>query len=637
MTFNGHQANENKEKMDIVIVGHVDHGKSTVIGRLLADTDSLPQGKLAAVQEKCRRQSKPFEYAFLLDALKDEQEQGITIDSARCFFKSAAREYIIIDAPGHIEFLRNMVTGASRANAALLVIDAKEGIQENSKRHGYLLSMLGIKKIVVLVNKMDLVSYDEGVFYEIVSQYSEFLKEIGIQPLNFIPISALGGINLTQSATETPWYSGPHVLEQLDSLENEASSENQAFRMPVQGVYKFTRGGDDRRIVAGSIETGRIQNGDEVVFYPSGKRARIKRIEVMNSPDGLTTAGAGEATGFTLDQQIYIRRGELATLASETPPQISHFIRANVFWLGKQPLVSGKRYQLKIGSATTHAYVRAFEKVLDASQLAAHAKTQIDGNEVGEVIIETDQAIAFDLTHQLAKTSRFVLVDGYEIAGGGIVIAALNDLSHAEDSLDGMEGVQQSVQSLNRFVQRRVDRNSHWERGNIGREERAVRYSQKPTLVLIFNRDQTSEPSERRSTLLREKKALAKAAEENLFKIGRMAYYLGIGSVKHSLEGNPWELLGQVGHFFLDAGHILIATASDVAGHQLQALKALLDDHDILFVEVGQDKIPIPVQQGSVGQHRADLVLSDDHLIRPETGSLAIQRLLEDKGRIYKW
>ncbi len=185
-----------KQKMNIVIAGHVDHGKSTVIGRLLADTGSLPEGKLAQVQENCRRNSKPFEYAFLIDALKDEQSQGITIDTARVFFKTAKRNYIILDAPGHIEFLKNMVTGASRAEAALLVIDAEEGVRENSRRHGYMMSMLGIKQIAVLVNKMDLMGYGQATYDAIVSEYTAFLQEINITPACFIPVSAMQGDNI---------------------------------------------------------------------------------------------------------------------------------------------------------------------------------------------------------------------------------------------------------------------------------------------------------------------------------------------------------------------------------------------------------------------------------------------------------
>lgn len=233
--------------MNIVVVGHVDHGKSTVIGHLLADTDSLPKGKLDAIRESCKRNSKPFEYAFLLDALKNEQSQGITIDTCRCFFKTEKRRYIIIDAPGHIEFLKNMVTGASRAEAALMVIDASHGVEENTRRHGYYLSMLGIRQIAVLVNKMDLIGYDQNKYETICQEYTAFLKEIGIVPKTFIPVSARVGDNISAPSAEMPWYQGMTVLQVLDSFENIQPSHQLPFRMSVQGVYKFTAGGYSRR------------------------------------------------------------------------------------------------------------------------------------------------------------------------------------------------------------------------------------------------------------------------------------------------------------------------------------------------------------------------------------------------------
>ena len=272
----------NKENMNIVIVGHVDHGKSTIIGRLLADTNSLPIGKLEQVQEKCRRNSKPFEYAFLLDALKDEQAQGITIDSARCFFKTKKRNYIIIDAPGHIEFLKNMITGASRADAALLVIDANEGIKENSKRHGYMLSFLGINQITVIINKMDLMDYDEKVFNNIVSEYKDFLSKINLNVDCFVPVSGSLGDNIANTSYNMKWYKGMTILDLLDTFQVMLNANSKlSFRMPVQGVYKFTGFGDNRRIIAGTIDSGKISVGDEVVFYPSGKKSIVNSIESL--------------------------------------------------------------------------------------------------------------------------------------------------------------------------------------------------------------------------------------------------------------------------------------------------------------------------------------------------------------------
>src|SRR5919112_451191 len=307
---------EGQQRMNIVIVGHVDHGKSTVIGRLLADTHSLPEGKLEQVRAQCELNSKPFEYAFLLDALKDEQAQGITIDAARVCFKSRRRHYLILDAPGHIEFLKNMITGAARAEAALLVIDAAEWVQENSRRHGYMVSLLGIRQLAVVVNKMDLVGWDRGVFDRIVKEYGAFLSQVGIQPSCFIPVSARGGDNIAEPSQHLSWHQGPTVLQALDAFRSEPAPVERPFRMPVQDVYKFTKQGDDRRIVAGTIDSGALNVGDTVIFYPSGKKSRVKSIEAFNRPEQ-KRAEAGTAVGFTLPKKNYNTRGGVAALETQ--------------------------------------------------------------------------------------------------------------------------------------------------------------------------------------------------------------------------------------------------------------------------------------------------------------------------------
>ena len=317
------QSANSRIQMNIVIAGHVDHGKSTIIGRLLADTNSLPEGKLEFVKKQCELNARPFEYAFLLDALKDEQAQGITIDSARVFFKTKKRDYIIIDAPGHIEFLKNMVSGAARAEAALLVIDANEGVQENSRRHGYMLSMLGIKQIAVLVNKMDLVNYSEEVFNNIVNEYTKFLEDINVIPYRFIPVSGREGVGVANLPAKMGlddcmnWYNGETVLDVLDDFEKEKPAVGKPFRMPVQDIYRFTNMGDNRRIVAGTIESGTLKVGDEIVFYPSGKKSHVKTIEYFYgdnpefvNPESVNPESAnssipnsisvGSAPGFTL-------------------------------------------------------------------------------------------------------------------------------------------------------------------------------------------------------------------------------------------------------------------------------------------------------------------------------------------------
>jgi bifunctional enzyme CysN/CysC len=356
-----------REQMNIVVVGHVDHGKSTVIGRLMADTHSLPEGKLEQVKASCRKSARPFEYAFLLDALKDEQAQGITIDTARCFFKTAKRDYIIIDAPGHVEFLKNMISGAARAEAALLVIDAHEGVQENSRRHGYMLAMLGIRQVVVLVNKMDLVNRDMRVFARIREEYSAFLREVNITPIDFVPICAREGENIAERAVWAPEMRT--VLEHIDAFVKESEREKQPFRFPVQDVYKFTENGDDRRIFAGTVETGSVQAGDEIVFLPSQKRSWIASIEAFNVPQR-QQARAGEAIGFTLTDELYVRPGEIMCKIGEQEAITCSCFRANVFWMGKAPLIKNKKYRLKL--ATLRATVRLLEivNVLDASDLS---------------------------------------------------------------------------------------------------------------------------------------------------------------------------------------------------------------------------------------------------------------------------
>jgi len=537
--------NIEEQDLKLVIAGHVDHGKSTIIGRMLADTDSLPDGKLEQVKETCRRNSKPFEYAFLLDALKDEQAQGITIDSARVFFQTDFRQYIILDAPGHIEFLKNMVTGAAHAEAALLVIDAEEGVQENSRRHGYMLSMLGIKQMAVVVNKMDLVDYDQETYDKIVEEYTDFLTEIGIEPMTFLPVSGFYGDNVAEQSDNMPWYEGQTVLELLDSFENEALPHNKPFRMPVQDVYKFTKGGDDRRIVAGTAAAGELNVGDEVVFYPSGKKSKVKTIEGFKEPEKHKIK-VGKASGFTLEEQIYITRGEVAVRCDEAEPKVSARIEASVFWLGREPLVKDKVYQLKVGTARAKARLEKINRVIDASNLNQdEEKEEIERHDVAEVVFKLDNAMAFDLAGEIEETSRFVIVDDFEIAGGGIISAALED--------------EQS------WVREKVmRRNYNWEQSLIGREDRAEKYNQKSTLVLITGEEDVG------------KKPTAKALEKRLFEDGKVVYFLGIGNllygvdadIKNGNNGNHKEehlrRLAEVSHLMLDAGAILIVTAIEI-------------------------------------------------------------------------
>jgi bifunctional enzyme CysN/CysC len=561
---------ENREQMNIVIVGHVDHGKSTVIGRLLADTDSLPEGKLETVKEYCRKNSRPFEYAFLLDALKDEQAQGITIDTARCFFKTKKRDYIIIDAPGHIEFLKNMVTGASRAEAALLVIDAKEGIKENSKRHGHIVSMLGIKQVVVLVNKMDLVDFDQELFEGIKAEFTEFLNKINIRPLNFIPISAFNGDNVADSSENTAWYEGSTVLEQLDSFANKKENYQLPFRMPVQDIYKFTEENDDRRIVAGTILSGSIQVGDEVVFLPSQKKSVINSIEGFNV-EPVNTAYAEQAVGFTLQTQIYTKPGELMVKLNENPPVISSRFRVNIFWVGKVPLIKNKNYKLKIGTMRIPVKLIDIISIIDAAELNIDTfKDQVERHDVAECILETSKPIAFDSISDLELTGRFVIVDNYEISGGGIIL----------------EGVSDTDNSLKEHIR---DREFLWEKGLIASTEREESYGHKSKFIVITSGSDGSE-----NTI----QEIARKLESKLYRTKYKVYYLGVSSLLHGLgsdsisgyEGreNQIRQIGELARIFTDSGQIFITSIFNLDDYEAETLKLLNQPNEIIIVNAGE-------------------------------------------------
>jgi len=556
-----------REQMNVVIVGHVDHGKSTLVGRLLADTGSLPDGKLESVKANCIRNAKPFEYAFLLDALKDEQAQGITIDTARSFFKSSKRDYIIIDAPGHIEFLKNMISGAARAEAALLLIDAHEGIKENSKRHGYMMRFLGIKNIAVCVNKMDLVNYDQKVFEQIKTDYTKFLKEIDLIPKSFVPIAAFHGDNMIAPSKNMPWYKGGSVLDVLDIFQKAPSKDLLPFRMPVQDIYKFTEEGDERRIVAGRVETGTIKVGDNIVFLPSGKKNRIKSVEYFNGPVR-TEASAGDSIGFTYDTEIYIRPGEILCKASEKLPHVSNKFRANIFWMGKQPLIKGKTYKLKITTQQVPVIVSEIIHVLNAAELASSQKPHVDRHEVGEIVFEALKPIAFDVVTDIAETGRFVLVDNYEIAGGGIILAPVFD----------------SDSSLSQQIKKR---DYGWERSHITPPLRAQKYQHKSAFIVIAGKIDTG------------KQRIAKALEEALFNLEKNVYFLGISNrlvlaahdSKDKTLGKYDALiqLGELAHLLTDAGLILITSITDIDQYELDMLKKLNNPNRTLVVCVGED------------------------------------------------
>ena len=539
------------DNLNIVIVGHVDHGKSTLLGRLYADTGSLPDGKLEKVQAICRQQGKEFEYAFLFDAFLEEQEQGITIDTARTFFGWKGRYYIIIDAPGHKEFLKNMISGAARAEGALLLIDAVEGVKEQSKKHGYLLSLLGVRQFAVVVNKMDLVGYRQDVFDAIEKEYREFLGQFKAVPQQIIPVSAKLGDNIANRSEQMPWYSGPTVLDALSAFRKEPGRSEQPLRLPVQDVYKF----DARRIITGRVTAGRVKVGDALVFSPSNKRAVVKSIEAFNIDPPPVVGHAGQSVGVTLDDQIFVERGEIASHQDELP-LVSTAFRANLFWLGRKPLERGRRYQLRMATREVDCEVATIHRIIDTMDLAQQqGSAVVNKNQVAELTIRAKTPVAFDLSASFESTGRFVLVDEYDIAGGGIV----TELVH-----DDQEFLREEARQ----------RDFSWVKGQVGVEDRAQQYGHRAAIVLVTGGRHTG------------KSFLARTIEARLVADGRHAYLLDGENLRRGLDadlsegerGQATEMArryGEVARLLVDTGLIVVSTTNPFGMAYVEAAQTI--------------------------------------------------------------
>ncbi len=399
------------------MVGHVDHGKSTLIGRLFHDTGSLPEGKYEQLVAIAQRRGVPFEYANLMDSLQAERDQNITIDTTQIWFRTKTREYVIIDAPGHKEFVKNMVTGAARADAAVILIDVSEGVQEQSRRHGYLLRLIGLRKALVLVNKMDLVGYSRDEFGRVAAEYREFLAGIGLEASEILPISARQGDNIAKRGDALSWFTGPTVLEAFEAIPDRSTVVSDALRLPIQDVYRF----DHRRILAGRVESGTVSVGDQILFLPSGRSSVVRSIERWNAPV-VSAVSAGEPVGITLADQLFVERGAVACHASNAPALTTEFT-ARVFWLGRTPLATGRRYKLKLVTQETECEIKAIEEVVDASTVQTiPGATSVRTNDAAKVVIHTRRPVAVDLFERIPTTGRLVLVDGFDVAGGGTIV-----------------------------------------------------------------------------------------------------------------------------------------------------------------------------------------------------------------------
>jgi bifunctional enzyme CysN/CysC len=524
------------EQLKIVIVGHVDHGKSTFVGRLFHDTGSLPEGKLEQLQKIAERRGVPFEWANLMDALQSERDQNITIDTAQIWFQTALRQYVIIDAPGHKEFLKNMITGAANAEAALLLIDANEGIQEQSRRHGYILNLLGIRQIAVLVNKMDLQKYSQERFDSIEKDYRAFLKTIGVEPKLFIPIAAKHGDNIATLSKNMPWWKGPTVLAALDQFKVSGLPDSQPLRFPIQDVYRF----DERRILAGRVESGTIRVGDKLLFSPSNKTSTVKTIERWNAPNS-DSAGSGESVGITLTEQVFVERGAVAALETSPPFELSRF-KARLFWLGRKPFAKGKTYKLKLATQEAECEIESIEKVIDASTLEtisrSHNEIFVGRHEVAELTIRTKRPVAFDIHAEIIPTGRFVIVDGYEVCGGGIV--AEDD--YPKRTSDGLH----------------KSENIYWSHGDVTDKKRTLRNGHAGKVLWLTGLSGSG------------KSSIASELERELFNSGKHVYALDGDKLRHGLckdlgfspEDRKENIrrAGEIAKLFADSGMICITS-----------------------------------------------------------------------------
>jgi thioredoxin-dependent adenylylsulfate APS reductase len=417
----------------IVIVGHVDHGKSTLIGRLLSETGGLPEGKVEQLKAVSARRGMAFEWSFLLDALQTERDQGITIDTSQIRFRTPARDFVLIDAPGHTEFLRNMITGAAQADAALLLVDAAEGVREQTLRHAYLLHLLGIRQVVAVVNKMDRVNYDDSRFRDIAAEITAHLAGFGLMPASIIPISARHGDGVVARTPPIGWYQGLTVIEALDRFVPARPATALPLRLPVQAVYKF----DDRRIVAGRLQSGRIAVGDEIEVTPSGRRAVVRSIEAWPvKARGPQAASAGQSVGITLDRELFVARGDMIA-APDQRPSAGRRLTARIFWLHDKPLAAGASLTVRIGAAETAGTITAVANSFDpggrpaaadggsgtAADRSPAGRNGIGRNQVGEVEIALVSPVAADLYAANPRTGRVALEYGGRIAGGGLVLA----------------------------------------------------------------------------------------------------------------------------------------------------------------------------------------------------------------------
>jgi bifunctional enzyme CysN/CysC len=522
------KAHEHKGLLRFITCGSVDDGKSTLIGRLLYESKLIFEDQLAALEadsKKVGTQGGELDFALLVDGLAAEREQGITIDVAYRFFSTDRRKFIVADTPGHEQYTRNMVTGASTADVAVILIDARKGVLTQTRRHSYIVSLLGIRHVVLAINKMDLMEYSQQTFDDIVAAYREFAQQIGLTDITAIPVSALRGDNIIERSERMRWYQGPTLLGYLESIEIEDDLQTQPFRLPVQWV---NRPNQDFRGFAGTIASGTVRRGDNVRALPSGRQSRVTRI--VGYDGDLETAVAGQSVTLTLADEIDVSRGDVLATAAAPPPVADQF-QATIIWMHEEPMLTGRPYVIKLGARTLTGSITATRHKVNVNTLEHLAAKQLELNEIGVCNLSFDRAIPFDPYTDNRETGGFIIIDklSNDTVGAGLLTFAL----------------------------RRAE-NIHWQALDVNKGARASLKGQR-ACVLWF----TGLSGAGKSTV-------ANLVEKRLHALGRHTYTLDGDNVRHGLNKDLGftdadrveniRRVAEVSRLMVDAGLIVLVS-----------------------------------------------------------------------------
>lgn len=548
------KSQEEKGLLRFITCGSVDDGKSTLIGRLLWDSKLIFEDQLAALESDSKRvgtQNGEIDFALLLDGLQAEREQGITIDVAYRFFSTDKRKFIVADTPGHEQYTRNMATGASNAESAVILVDARKGVLTQTRRHSYIVSLVGIKHVVLAVNKMDLVEDGENVFNDIEADYRAFAEELGFADITCIPISALRGDNIIERSENMDWYDGPTLMSYLETVEVKSDLREKPFRMPVQWV---NRPNLDFRGFSGTIASGKIRPGDSIAVPSSGQTSTVTRIVTFDGD--LKEAVAGQAVTLTLADEIDISRGDIISDAQARPDHADQF-QAKLIWMHDAELLPGRNYLLKIGTQTASAQVSELKYSVNVNTLEHTAAKTLELNEVGICNLALDRAVSFDAYDANKGTGRFILVDRFTNA-----TVAAGMIDHA----------------LRRAT------NIHWQSLDINKHSRADLKGQKPAMLWFTGLSGAG------------KSTIANALEKKLHSMGKHTYLLDGDNVRHGLNKDLGftdadrveniRRVAETGKLFVDAGMIVLTSFISPFRSERRMAREMLDEGEFLEVWV---------------------------------------------------